>query len=120
METVTTQEFQKNGSSVGIAAVLKTKTEKESKMRRHEAKNLVYEHHYTAGELKDHLLENMELADGQTSRLNSQFTRSQIWEILYKGLDAHPNNFRMDSGHPSLVVAAANVIREFGAPPFEG
>lgn len=85
-------------------------------MRRHEAKNLVYEHHYTAGQMKAHLLDQIDLADGQKSRLNPQFTRSEIWEILYRGLDSYPEDFQLDSGHPSRVLAAANVIREFGIP----
>ena len=85
-------------------------------MRRHEAKDLVYQNHYTAGQLKEHLLDNMDLADNSKSRLNPQFTRGEIWKILYNGMSQHPDDFVVDSGHPTLVLAAANILREFGIP----
>jgi hypothetical protein len=85
-------------------------------MRRHEAKNLVYENHYTAGQLLTHLEMNMDLADDKTSRLNKELTRGQVWTILYRAVSEHPPDFRFDSGHRSRVLIAANVIREFGVP----
>lgn len=86
-------------------------------MRRHEAKNLVYENHYTAGQLKAHLHANVHLADARTSRVNKQLTRAQMWGILHRAVAAYPEDFRFDSGHQSHVLIAANVIREFGVPP---
>ena len=85
-------------------------------MRRHEAKDLVYQNHYTAGQLSNHLIDNMHLADDRPSRVNKQLTRGQVWEILYKAVSAEPAEFRYDSGHPSRVLTAANVLREFGIP----
>ncbi len=85
-------------------------------MRRHEAKDLVYQNGYTAGELANHLLDKMDLADARPSRINKQMTRAQVWDILYKAVSAEPFEFRYDQGHRSRVLTAANVLREFGIP----
>ena len=84
-------------------------------MRRHEAKDLVYEKRYTAGQLKAHLEANRRVADDRPSRLNKQFTRGEIWEILYRGVTQHPDDFCF-ADRPLDILAASNVIREFGVP----
>lgn len=66
----------------------------------------------TFGQLRDCLIDALDVADGTPASLNSSLSKFDAWNIFHKAIKDRPDTDRADSMKDEML--ATNILREFG------